>query len=163
MCLLLTSAVLAGCTYVIEQPRATPTAQDAPASKPKTGNPAEPVAIAEPLGLIPEGCATTSMIVYDKDGDGRITAKLLGELVDMGSQQFATGSPVLNVDGQIAGYVSAAGDTAWSIGDRFCTESVFLAGYNKIGAGYGEHVLGVGEELILRPDPTAEYIPTHSQ
>lgn len=157
-CLVLTATALAGCAPMAEsQPNVTPDTDkaavsvEAPVPSPSTK--------VEMRGTLPDECPSYSMIYFVPSKTGTHQGYLKGDLFDLGSREFATGTPVPNEAGEIATYVVAEGDTVWGIGDRFCTESVHLGNFNWVGFGTGQHTLEIGEVLILKPDHTVKHHP----
>jgi hypothetical protein len=96
--------------------------------------------------------------MFKPDG-GSWTATLTGDLVDMGTREFAVGEVGYAADGRIATYTVAPGDSTWAIGDRFCLyHGLALLSLN----GYpGGHAIQPGDVLVLDPGavPGFEYTP----
>lgn len=114
---------------------------------------------------LPDGCTTFAMIeikgTQTGDQPETITAELLGEPVDQGARKGATGTVHRDSEGRIVSYTAAAGDAISTIGERLCMDDQYLASYNYVGESRGEHALQPNETLIVRPDPSASYVPVH--
>lgn len=102
----------------------------------------------------PGECTTNSMINIMAEDGGAPHAKLLGELVEMGSMELASGEPVLDADGEIVAYPVMPGDSLIAIGQRFCIDYVTIALYNHVA----NMTVHPGDVLILRPDPALPWV-----
>lgn len=111
---------------------------------------------------VPQGgpgeCTTNSMINVMAEDGGAPHAKLLGELVEMGPMELASGEPVLDADGEIVAYPVMPGDSLIAIGQRFCIDYVTIALYNHVA----NMTVHPGDVLILRPDPALPWVDQHS-
>lgn len=94
----------------------------------------------------PGDCATNAAI--HPYGAHDPSARLAGELTDMGVTAFASGVVGYTEDGLIETYTVAAGDSLIAIGERFCVDYVTVGAYND---RFGSKVIQPGDVLILRP------------
>jgi hypothetical protein len=76
------------------------------------------------------------------------SARLGGELVDMGVSDHASGEVGYTSDGLIETYTVAPGDSLIGIGERFCVDWVTVGSYNDRSS---PKVIQPGDVLVLRP------------
>jgi hypothetical protein len=105
----------------------------------------------------PGDCTTNSRINTRADGDGPYHSTLLGELVEMGPSELASGEALKDDDGEIYAYVVAPGDSPIAIGERFCIDYVTVQLHNHVRAN-----INPGDVLYLRPDPMLPWIDPYS-
>ncbi|MEU4014044.1 LysM domain-containing protein [Microbacterium sp. NPDC028030] len=103
----------------------------------------------------PGDCTTNAFINIQSDDGSPMYAKLLGELVDMGESELASGPVTLDADGEIFSYEVQPGDSLIAIGERFCVDYVTVGSYNHVR---GFEPIAPGDVLYLRPDPTLPFV-----
>lgn len=152
------AAVLTGCTATAPVSLETPDASHA--STAPTGNAPTSTPEPSPQWTTDTGeCIPGVRIGFKRATDTEpMTAHLVGDLVDRGSVEGAA-SGVVGYDdsGRIESYTVAAGDSLSGIGQRFCVDEITVRQYNHI---YPD--VHPGDLLILRPDPSAEWVPEES-
>lgn len=94
----------------------------------------------------PGDCATNAAI--HPYGAHDPSARLAGELTDMGANEYASGEVGYTADGLIETYTVASGDSLIAIGERFCVDYVTVGAYND---RFGSKVIQPGDVLVLRP------------
>ncbi|MFB7890977.1 LysM domain-containing protein [Microbacterium sp. NPDC056044] len=94
----------------------------------------------------PGDCATNAAI--HPYGAHDPSARLAGELTDMGVTEYASGEVGYTADGLIETYTVASGDSLIAIGERFCVDYVTVGAYNDRS---GSKVIQPGDVLVLRP------------
>lgn len=94
----------------------------------------------------PGDCATNAAI--HPCGAHDPSARLAGELTDMGVTASASGEVGYTADGLIETYTVAPGDSLIAIGERFCVDYVTVGAYND---RFGSKVIQPGDVLVLRP------------
>lgn len=136
-------------------PSAAPSAEPAPAAE-------NPCQSARPsITLVQDG---KEMGDAYTEGGGRITGMLKGELVDLGPSEYAEGAVTLNDAGEIVSYTVASGDVYELIYKRFCFTdyydvTTYNSGLEPVRSRPAYKGIEVGDVLILRPDPTVEWLP----
>ncbi|MFK0402850.1 hypothetical protein ACIQTT_11015 [Microbacterium sp. NPDC090225] len=101
----------------------------------------------------PGDCTTNARINTMADDDGPFYSKLLGELVEMGPSELASGEVLKDDDGEIYAYMVAPGDSPIAIGERFCIDYVTVQSHNHVRVN-----INPGDVLYLRPDPTLPWV-----
>lgn len=101
---------------------------------------------------------------FDPDG-GPVNGVLDGDLVDLGPREFAQGTVRYNDAREIVSYTVASNDVYELIYKRFCfTDYYDVISYNSglepMRSRPAYKGLEPGDVLILRPDPTVEWIPS---
>lgn len=139
-------------------------AASAPAAGDPTADPASDDGLVD-LGdgiSVPAGgpgdCTTNARINTMADDDGPFYSKLLGDLVEMGPSELASGEVLKDDGGEIYAYVVAPGDSPIAIGERFCIDYVTVQSHNHVRAG----MIHEGDVLYLRPDPTLPWVDPYS-
>lgn len=107
----------------------------------------------------PGDCTTNAFINIGSTDGETMHAKLLGELVDMGESELASGPVTLDADGEIFSYEVEAGDSLIAIGERFCVDYVTVGSFNHVR---GFEPIAPGDVLYLRPDPTLPFVDIYS-
>jgi hypothetical protein len=107
----------------------------------------------------PGDCTTNAFINIGSTDGETMHAKLLGELVDMGESELASGPVTLDADGEIFSYEVQAGDSLFAIGERFCVDYVTVGSFNHVR---GFEPIAPGDVLYLRPDPTLPFVDIYS-
>lgn len=107
----------------------------------------------------PGDCTTNAFINIGSTDGETMHAKLLGELVDMGESELASGPVTLDADGEIFSYEVQAGDSLIAIGERFCVDYVTVGSFNHVR---GFEPIAPGDVLYLRPDPTLPFVDIYS-
>lgn len=105
----------------------------------------------------PGDCTTNSRINIRADDDGPYHSTLLGELVEMGPSELASGEALTDADGEIYAYVVAPGDSPIAIGERFCIDYVTVQHHNHVRQN-----INPGDVLYLRPDPTLPWVDPYA-
>lgn len=105
----------------------------------------------------PGDCTTSARINIRAEDDEPYHSKLLGEIVEMGPSELASGEVLKNDDGEIYAYVVAAGDSPIAIGERFCIDFTTVMSHNHVRVN-----INPGDVLYLRPDPTLPWIDPYS-
>ncbi|SJN45787.1 hypothetical protein FM104_14285 [Microbacterium esteraromaticum] len=100
---------------------------------------------------------------YNPDG-GRITGLLKNEPVDLGPSTYAEGTANFNDAGEIVSYTVAPGDVYEMIYKRFCFTNFYSVltynnGFEPMRSRNSFSNIHPGDVLILRPDPTVEWLP----
>ena len=150
------SAVSASSETFTHAPAPTPLVVDESETAPEDGLVDLGDGVSVPAGG-PGDCTTNSLInITAEDGEAP-HAKLLGELDEMGASDLASGTPMLDDDGEVFAYEVAPGDSLIAIGQRFCVDYVTVALYNHVAA----QTVHPGDVLILRPDPALPWIDQH--
>lgn len=103
----------------------------------------------------PGDCTTNALINIYRDDGSPMHAKLLGELVEMGASELASGPVTLDAAGEIFSYEVQAGDSLIAIGERFCVDYVTVSSFNHVR---GNEPISPGDTLYLRPDPTLPFV-----
>ncbi|MDR2320364.1 MAG: hypothetical protein LBE60_01815 [Microbacterium sp.] len=112
-----------------------------------------------------ENCHPLARIEIQRDSvdvDGNAAdfhGELIGEPIDFGPRRGATGTVNLDDQGRIVSYTTVTGDNLDGIEKRLCMDMTSTATYNRVGWAPGEHPWSIGDTFILRPDPTAAWIP----
>lgn len=114
--------------------------------------------ISVPVGG-PGDCTTNAFINIGSDDGETMHAKLLGELVEMGESELASGPVTVDADGEIFSYEVEAGDSLIAIGERFCVDYVTVGSFNHVR---GFEPIAPGDVLYLRPDPTLPFVDIYS-
>lgn len=107
----------------------------------------------------PGDCTTNAFINIGSDDGETMHAKLLGELVEMGESELASGPVTLDAAGEIFSYEVQAGDSLIAIGERFCVDYVTVGSFNHVR---GFEPIAPGDVLYLRPDPTLPFVDIYS-
>lgn len=133
-----------------------------PTSRADTSDPVGYVALGDGISVPaggPGDCTTNAFINIEGDADLTMHAKLLGELVEMGASELASGPVTLDADGEIFSYEVQPGDSLIAIGQRFCIDYVTVGSYNHVR---GNEPIAPGDVLYLRPDPTLPFVDIYS-
>jgi LysM repeat protein len=107
----------------------------------------------------PGDCTTNAFINIGSTDGYPAYGKLLGELVDMGEAELASGPVTLDADGEISSYEVQPGDSLIAIGERFCVDYVTVGMLNHVR---GNEQIAPGDVLYLRPDPTLPFVDIYS-
>lgn len=147
--LVLAAVVLVGCSPT-DEPNATPAA---PAT---TTAPAKPT--TAPTDTASEGeqgtCGKPARIAFrGVDGEPK-AAEFLGDLVDSGSTDGATGSLSENAAGEVA-YTVAPKDSIFVLADRFCVDLDSVMQFNHLESP----AIHPDQVLVLRPADGATWSP----
>lgn len=105
----------------------------------------------------PGECTSTahiSTMSTRTDDSGPYYSKLIGDLVDRGPSELASGQALTDEAGDVYAYEVAAGDSAIAIGERFCIDYITVQSHNHVRAG----MIHAGNILYLRPDPTLPWV-----
>lgn len=133
-----------------------------PTSRADTSDPVGYVALGDGISVPaggPGDCTTNAFINIEGEADLTMHAKLLGELVEMGASELASGSVTLDADGEIFSYEVQPGDSLIAIGQRFCIDYVTVGSYNHVR---GNEPIAPGDVLYLRPDPMLPFVDIYS-
>lgn len=169
---MLAATVLAGCTATggttaseqATKPAAvetTPAAEPSPTPAP-VETPKDPCPSPRPkISLLQDG--EQDGFRYNPDG-GPAVGILEGELVDLGPRKFAEGTVNRNGAGDIVSYTVAPGDVYDLIYPRFCFRDYYSiisynTGFEPLRSRPTYRGLEPGDVLVLRPDPTARWLP----
>lgn len=153
-------AVFGAASWASERFSAEPST--APTSPADTTAPAGYVDIGDGISIPaggPGDCTTNSMISIGSDDGSPMHAKLLGETVEMGPSELASGPVALDADGEIFSYEVQAGDSLIAIGERFCIDYVTVGSFNHVR---GNEPISPGDTLYLRPDPTLPFVDIYA-
>ena len=107
----------------------------------------------------PGDCSTNAFINIGSDDGSAHHAKLLGELVDMGTSELARGPVTRDADGRIFSYEVQSGDSLIAIGERFCVDYVTVGNFNHVR---GFEPIAPGDVLYLRPDPALPFVDIYA-
>ncbi|MFJ4254218.1 LysM peptidoglycan-binding domain-containing protein [Microbacterium sp. NPDC090003] len=105
----------------------------------------------------PGDCTTSARISIRAEDNEPFHSKLLGDLVEMGPSEWASGEALTDADGEIYAYVVAPGDSPIAIGERFCIDYTTVLSHNHVRVN-----INPGDVLYLRPDPTLPWVDPYS-
>lgn len=144
-----TLAALALVTFSVSGCTATTAPQADSSSKPVVIGAPEPTTAPATAETDADSCADPARILF-----GRMSASLKGELVDLGTREFAMGTVERDDEGTIVSYTVAAGDVTSVIGERLCIENATsMATLNHTGT------IHPGQVLRFDRNPDVLWVP----